>query len=324
MTIPSIRRFISHEKENQLSFSEEPISPLQDHEVLIQVEGIGINRGDLLQRKGLYPPPQDASPILGLEVSGTVVAVGDKASHLSSGDRVCALTHGGGYCDYTAVPAHQCFLIPDFMDTVSAAALPEAIFTVWHNVFQRCHLKAGESLLIHGGASGIGSMAIQIGKAFGAHVYTSAGTEEKCKFCIDLGAESAINYKNEDFCESLPGMDVILDMAGGDFINKNITLANNDGRICSIAFVRGSKAEVNFAKVLMKRLTLTASTLRAQSDSQKKKMAEEIRENVWPKVGHKEIKPIIDSIFPFKEAEAAHQYMASNEHMGKILLQVTH
>lgn len=312
------RRFVYINPDQSLSIAEEELPPLKNGEVLIKVQGIGINRGDLLQRKGLYPPPKDASPIMGLEVSGEIVG---------TGERVCALTHGAGYCDYTIVPTSQCLAVPENMDLVSASALPEAIFTVWHNVFQRCRLTAGETFLVHGGASGIGTMAIQMAKAFGATVYATAGTDDKCKACEQLGATKAINYKTHDFEKELRtleprGIDLILDMAGGDFIQKNINLAAEDGRICSIAFARGSKADINFAPVLMKRLTLTASTLRAQSLARKTQMAQEIRAHVWPKIESGQIKPVIDSVFAFEDVEKAHQRMMGGEHIGKILLRV--
>jgi putative PIG3 family NAD(P)H quinone oxidoreductase len=311
-------RYIHINPDLSLSIATKKLPPLKTDEVLIKVSGIGINRGDLLQRKGLYPPPLDASPILGLEVSGEIDGTGEK---------VCALTHGAGYCDYTIVPASQCLAVPNTIDIVSAAGLPEAVFTVWHNVFQRCQLRSGETFLVHGGASGIGTMAIQMACAFGATVYATAGSDEKCKACMQLGAKKAINYKSQDFEKVLntieaKGIDVILDMAGGDFIQKNINLAANDGRISSIAFVRGAKAEINFAPVLMKRLTLTASTLRAQSLARKIQMAKEIRALVWPKIESGEIKPVIDSVFAFEEVEKAHQRMNSGEHVGKILLRV--
>ena len=325
------RRYITINSDQSLSIATDTLAPLHGDEVLIKVCGIGINRGDLLQRKGLYPPPKDASPILGLEVSGEIVAVGSVVREWQVGDRVCALTHGAGYCDYTAVPASQCLPVPNNITLLEAAALPEAVFTVWHNVFERGHLKSGETFLVHGGASGIGTMAIQMAKAFGATVYATAGSDEKCKACEQLGASKAFNYKTLEHCGSdfekeihklAPrGVDAILDMAGGDFIAKNIALAAEDGRIVSIAFVRGAKAEINFAPVMMKRLTLTGSTLRAQSLARKAQMAEQIRQQVWPMSEAGQIKPVIDRVFAFEDVELAHQRMASGAHTGKILLQ---
>jgi len=321
------RRTIHINSNQSLSIATEALPPLKTDEVLIKVHGIGINRGDLLQRKGLYPPPQDASPIMGLEVSGEIIQTGSAVTAWKVGDKVCTLTHGAGYCDYTIVPASQCLPIPKNIDIVSAAALPEAVFTVWHNVFQRCQLKSGETFLVHGGASGIGTMAIQMAKAFGATVYATAGDDSKCKTCEQLGATKVINYKTQNFEKELralepKGVNVILDMAGGDFIQKNINLAAEDGRIVSIAFVRGMKAEINFANVLMKRLTLTASTLRAQSFERKAQMAKEIHAQVWPKIESGKIKPVIDQVFAFEDVEKAHQRMISGEHIGKILLQI--
>jgi len=326
------RRFIRINPDQSLSIATEQLPPLKADEVLIKVHGIGINRGDLLQRKGLYPPPQDASPIMGLEVSGEIIQIGNAVTAWNVNDRICTLTHGAGYCDYSIVPASQCLPVPSGISIVEAAALPEAIFTVWHNVFQRCQLKSGETFLVHGGASGIGSMAIQMAKAFGSTVYATAGDDIKCKTCEQLGATKAINYKTldlqkEDFETALralepKGINVILDMAGGDFIQKNINLAAEDGRIVAIAFVRGMKAEINFAPVLMKRLTLTASTLRAQSLERKAQMAKEIRAQVWPKIESGEIKPVIDSVCAFEYVEKAHQRMLCGEHIGKILLRV--
>ncbi len=321
--LPSSRRYISVSDDQSLAIATDKLPLPSEHEVLIQVHGIGINRGDLLQRKGLYPAPADASPILGLEVSGKIVATGNAVTRWKVGDRVCALTHGAGYCDYTVVPDHQCLPIPDNISTIEAAGLPEAVFTVWHNVFERCRLKAGENFLVHGGASGIGTLAIQMAKAAGAIVYASAGSDEKAAFCEQLGAQQGVNYNSEDFFAHLPAIDVILDMAGGDFIQKNIEHAAEDGRICSIAFVRGIKADINFASVLLKRLTLTASTLRAQSFARKAAMAQQIEQHIWPQIKTGEIKPIIDKTFVFEEVEAAHTYMQSGQHKGKILLSVS-
>jgi NADPH2:quinone reductase len=321
------RRYIHIEADQSLTLKSETLPPLKADEVLVKVSGIGINRGDLLQRKGLYPPPGDASPVLGLEVSGEIADMGPGITAWKAGDKICALTHGAGYGDYTIVPAALCLPVPKQMDLVSAAALPEALFTVWHNVFQRGQLKSGETLLVHGGASGIGSLAIQMASAFDARVYATAGSDDKCRACEKLGAIRAINYQQEDFEKTLKeleprGIDVILDMAGGDFIQKNIRLAAEDGRICSIAFVRGIKTEINFAPVLMKRLTLTASTLRAQSLARKAQMAREIHQHVWPRIETGMINPVIDSVFAFEEVEKAHQRMASGEHIGKILLRL--
>ncbi|MEH6357637.1 MAG: NAD(P)H-quinone oxidoreductase [Pseudomonadales bacterium] len=322
--LPERRQYIAINEDLTLSVAEEALPALKDDEVLIKVAGVGINRGDLLQVKGQYPPPADASPILGLEVSGEIIACGDAVTDWREGDAVCSLTHGAGYCNYTTVPASQLLAVPYGISLLEAAALPEALFTVWHNVFQRCQLKAGETLLVHGGSSGIGSLAIQMAKAMGAEVFVTAGSDEKCAFCIELGASKAVNYNTQDFLEELPAVDVILDMAGGDFIAKNIKLAAEDGRICSIAFARGFRAEINFIPVLMKRLMLTGSTLRAQSFEQKQVMASEIHDHILPAFADGRIKPVVDSVFDFSDAGKAHALMASGEHKGKILLEITH
>lgn len=322
--LPEKREYIDINEDQTLSVAEEVMPALKPDEVLIKVAGVGINRGDLLQVKGQYPPPADASSILGLEVSGEVVACGQDVTQWQLGDQVCALTHGAGYCNYTTVPASQCLPVPDSVSLTEAAALPEALFTVWHNVFQRCQLKAGEKLLIHGGSSGIGSLAILMARVMGAEVFVTAGSDEKCAFCIELGASKTVNYKTQDFLEELPPVDVILDMAGGDFIPKNIKLAAEDGRICSIAFARGYRAEINFIPVLMKRLLLTGSTLRAQSFAQKAVMADEIREHILPAFAEQQMYPVIDSVFDFADVAKAHARMTSGQHMGKIILKVTH
>ena len=322
--LPEKRQYIAINEDQTLSVAEETLPALKPDEVMIKVAGVGINRGDLLQVKGQYPPPADASPILGLEVSGEIVACGDAVTDWRVGDAVCSLTHGAGYCNYTAVLASQCLPIPEGVSLTEAAALPEALFTVWHNVFQRCQLKPGEKLLIHGGSSGIGSLAILMARTMGAEVFVTAGSDAKCQFCMNLGASRAINYNARDFLEELPPVDVILDMAGGDFIPKNIKLAAEDGRICSIAFARGYRAEINFIPVLMKRLLLTGSTLRAQSFAQKEKMAGEIIEHIFPAFADQRIRPVVDSVFNFADAGKAHARMASGEHMGKILLKVNH
>lgn len=324
MQLPEKRQYIAINEDLTLSVAEETLPTLKDDDVLIKVAGVGINRGDLLQVKGQYPPPADASPILGLEVSGEIVACGDVVTDWRVGDAVCSLTHGAGYCNYTAVPASQLLAVPYGISLLEAAALPEALFTVWHNVFQRCQLKEGEKLLIHGGSSGIGSLAIQMAKAMGAEVFVTAGSDEKCAFCIELGASKAVNYNTQDFLEELPAVDVILDMAGGDFIAKNIKLAADDGRLCSIAFARGYRAEINFIPVLMKRLMLTGSTLRAQSFEQKHVMAGEIHDHILPAFADGRIKPVVDSVFDFADVSKAHARMASGEHKGKVLLKVTH
>jgi len=295
-------------------------------EILIRVHAAGVNRADLLQRAGHYPPPEDASPILGLEVAGRVEAVGDAVADWHVGDRVCALTHGGGYAEYAVAPAGQCLPIPaDFSDT-EGAALPEALLTIWHNLYQRARLRRGEIVLIHGGASGMGTMGVMLCAALGAEVYTTAGTEEKCRALEARGARRAINYRTEDFEQALAELglanriDVTLDMIGGDYIQKNLNLAAPEGRIVNIAYMRGFKAEVNFAPLLLKRLTLTGSTLRAQTFAQKAVMVEEILAQAYPLLEHGSIRPVIDSTWPLEQVEAAHSRMQSGDHMGKIIL----
>ena len=302
------------------------VSAPRDGEVLIQVEAAGINRADLLQRRGLYPPPADASPILGLEVAGSVAAVGENCGEWRVGDRICALTHGGGYSEFAPAPVGQCLPVPDNYSTVEAAALPEALLTIWHNLYQRAELKSGEKVLIHGGASGMGTMGVMMASTLGADVYTTAGTRQKCDALEARGATRAINYREEDF-EAVLGelgvageIDVILDMIGGDYIQKNMNVAAAEARIVNIAYMSGFKSEVNFAPLLMKRLTLTGSTLRAQTFEQKAVMVEEITRVVYPHLDSGAIRPVIDSTFPLADAQKAHDRMESGEHMGKIIL----
>ncbi|MFU8763123.1 MAG: NAD(P)H-quinone oxidoreductase [Haliea sp.] len=297
-------------------------------ELLIEVAAAGVNRPDVMQRRGLYPAPPGASDLPGLEVAGTVAAVGAGVAGWQIGDRVCALTNGGGYAEYVTAPAGQCLPVPQGIDLVAAAGLPETCFTVWTNVFDRGRLQPGESLLVHGGSSGIGTTAIQIAHALGATVYATAGSDEKCTACVELGASWAVNYREEDFREVLDavtesaGVDVILDMVGGDYINRNIQLAAVDGRIVNIAYQAGFEATVNFVPVLLKRLTLSASTLRPQSTEAKAAIAASLRERVWPLLLQGTFKPVIAATFPLAEASAAHELMESSRHIGKIILRV--
>ena len=328
-TIPAQRRFVAvNPDDRSISIATETVPQPRPSEVLIKVSAAGLNRADLLQRQGLYPPPEDASPIMGLEVAGEVIAIGNDVDNWQVGDPICALTHGGGYADYTVAPAGQCLPIPANMSMVEAAGLPEAVLTVWHNLFQRCRLQAGERVLIHGGASGIGTLGIAICKALGAEVYTTAGSDEKCRALEALGASRAINYRSEDFEQVITALGlkdkihVILDIAGGDFIQKNINIAAPEGRIVYIAFIRGARAEVNFGPLLMKRLLLTGSTLRAQNFAQKKVMVQEIMQRVYPLLESGAVKPVVDRVFPLEQAEQAQDYMQSGEHMGKIILQM--
>jgi len=298
----------------------------QHGEVLIRVAAAGVNRPDVVQRKGLYPPPPDASSILGLEVAGEVDALGEGCRLWEKGDHVCALANGGGYADYVAVPETQCLPIPKGLDMEEAAALPETCFTVWSNVFDRAGLKTGESFLVHGGTSGIGTTAIQMAKAFGARVFTTAGSAEKCRVCKTLGAEIAVNYRTEDYVTVLKdatggaGVDVVLDMVGGEYISRNMALAAKDGRIVNIAFLQGSKVQIDFMPIMVKRLTVTGSTLRPRSPEVKADIARSLRRYVWPFIEDGRIKPLIDRTFPLAKAADAHRLMESNTHIGKIVL----
>ena len=284
-----------------------------------------MNRPDALQRAGLYAPPATASDLPGLEASGTVVAVGDGVAGLSAGDQVCALLPGGGYAEYVATPAAHCLPVPKGLSLKEAACLPETFFTVWSNVFTRGGLKAGERFLIHGGSSGIGTTAIQLANAFGARVFVTAGSDDKCAACVALGAEKAINYKDEDFVAVMKGeggADLILDMVGGDYIARNIKTLANDGRLVQIAFLQGAVTELNFAMMMMKRLTITGSTLRPQSDLAKARIAQDLREQVWPLIEVGKVAPVIDSTFELADAMGAHTRMESSGHIGKIVLTV--
>lgn len=295
-------------------------------EVLIKVEAAGVNRPDVMQRKGLYPPPPGASELPGLEVSGTIATVGRGVSRFKEGDEVCALVHGGGYAEYVKVSEKTCLPAPKGLSLKEAAGLPETFFTVWTNVFERGNLQPGETLLIHGGSSGIGTTAIMMAKAMGNTVYATAGSADKCKACEDLGAKRGINYMEEDYVAVLKedtgkkGADVILDMVGGDYIERNMKAAAHGGRIVNIAFLNGPTAEVNFGLMLVKHLTLTGSTLRPRSDDEKGRIAAALQEKIWPLIEKGEIKPVIHAEFPLAEAEKAHEMMESSSHIGKILL----
>ncbi|MBC7906944.1 MAG: NAD(P)H-quinone oxidoreductase [Rhodospirillaceae bacterium] len=296
-------------------------------QVVIKVAAAGINRPDVLQRAGAYPAPPGASDLPGLEVAGTIAALGEGVTAWAVGDAVCALAAGGGYAQYVAVDARHCLAVPKGLDMVQAAALPETAFTVWHNVFERGQLKAGERVLIHGGAGGIGTTAIQMAKGLGATVFTTAGGGAKCKACVELGADRAIDYTTEDFVEVIKaetkgGVNVILDMIGGDYIARNVRALAADGRLVSIAFLKGSTAEINFMPVMLKRLTLTGSTLRPQSDDAKARMAASLREKVWPLVESGKIRPVVHATFPLADAAQAHRLMEANTHIGKIVLVV--
>jgi putative PIG3 family NAD(P)H quinone oxidoreductase len=297
-------------------------------EVLIKVAAAGVNRPDVLQRIGAYPPPPGASEIPGLEIAGEVVALGEGASLWKTGDKVCALVAGGGYAEYCCVHETNALPVPDGLTMAEAAGVPETFFTVWTNVFERGALKPGESLLVHGGSSGIGTTAIQIASQLGSTVYTTAGSADKCAACEELGAERAINYREEDFVEVLKqatgkkGVDVILDMVGGDYIQRNIKAAARDGRIVNIAFLNGSKAEVDFMMVMLKRLTLTGSTLRIRPIADKAAIASALKKTVWPLIEAGKVKPQLFKTFPLAQADKAHALMETSAHIGKIVLEV--
>lgn len=318
----------SHGKPEVMRIAEGPAPSAGPGEVLIKVAAAGVNRPDVAQRQGMYPPPPDASPILGLEVAGEVLELGEGADETLLHTQVCALVNGGGYAEYVTAPAGQCLPVPNGLTVTEAAALPETFFTVWTNVFDRAKLQVGESILVHGGSSGIGSTAIQLAKQFGARVFTTAGSEEKCAFCRSLGADIAINYRDQDFVEVIQketdskGVDVILDMVGGDYIPRNIQAAAMDGRIVSIAFLGGPKATVSFAPMMLKRLTLTGSTLRPRTAEAKAAIANSLREKVWPLIEAGKIKPYIAAEFAFENVVEAHKLMESSQHMGKIVLKL--
>jgi NADPH2:quinone reductase len=301
---------------------ERPVPVPGPGEVLIQVAAAGMNRADILQRKGLHPPPSGASDLPGLEVSGTIMAVGSGISESMIGECVCALLSGGGYAEYATAPADLCFPVPDHLDLVSSAGLPEALFTVTKNVFMIGQLRPDEHLLIHGGSSGIGTLAIQMAKSIGARVSVTAGTEEKCVVCLGLGADRAINYKESDFVEHLKDdpVDVVLDMVGGEYIKRDFVLMKSGGRHISIAYLGGSTAELDIPAMMRKRLTVTGSTLRHDTDDEKSVYADMIREVFWPDIVAEKIKPFVHATYPLIEALKAHEAFEEGHHAGKILL----
>lgn len=307
---------------------QRPVPLPGEGEILIRVKAAGVNRPDVHQRRGTYPPPPGASDLPGLEAAGEVAAVGSGVKRWRIGDQVTALTPGGGYAQYCLVHESNALPIPHGFTFTEAAALPETFFTVWHNVFERGGLKAGETLLVHGGSSGIGTTAIQLATAFGAKVIVTAGSPEKCEACLKLGAVRAINYRQEDFVLAVKeatggaGADVILDMVGGDYVDRNYAAGAEDGRIVQIALLSGAKAEANFAKLMMKRLTHTGSTLRPRSVAFKARIAAELETRVWPLLASRKISPVMDMIFPLREAWRAHQRMEAGAHIGKIVLDV--
>ncbi len=303
-----------------------PLPTLREGEVLVAVEAAGVNRPDVFQRKGLYPPPKDASDLPGLEVSGRIASLGDNVDGLAVGDAICALTPGGGYAGYVAVPAGHCLPVPNGLSMIEAAAIPETVFTVWHNVFQRGGLTEGETFLVHGGTSGIGTIALQLAKAFGARPFATAGSVDKCRAAEELGAERCVDYKTDDFVDVLQeatggdGIDLILDMVGGNYAPRNHKLAAVDGRIVQIATLGGAKQEIDLSVLMRKRLTHTGSTLRPRSNAFKTGLAKELHEKVWPLIEAGKVRPLIDRTFALDEAATAHRWMEQGDHIGKIVL----
>jgi NADPH:quinone reductase len=310
-----------------LATTTRPVPTPGPGDVLIRIQAAGVNRPDCIQRLGHYAPPEGVTDIPGLEVAGEIAALGADVTGLSVGERVCALVAGGGYAEYVAAPAVHVLPVPANLSIIEAAALPETFMTVWTNVFERAALNAGETFLVHGGSSGIGTTAIQLAATLGARVMTTAGSAEKCQACLDLGAERAVNYREEDFVDVAKdfgkgGIDVILDMVGGDYIQRNIKAAAPDGRIVNIAFLQGAKVEVNFMPLMLKRLTLTGSTLRSQSIARKADIVRQLKTTVWPLLEAGRIKPVIFETLPLRDAAAAHTLMESSRHIGKIMLHV--
>ena len=294
-------------------------------QVLIRVHAAGVNRPDLIQRAGLYPPPPGAPETLGLEVAGEIEAVGDAVTRWKAGDRVCALLPGGGYAEYAIAHEGSCMPLPEPLIYVEAAGLPETVLTVWNNVFHMAQLKPNETLLIHGGASGIGTTAIQLATNWGTKVYATAGTEEKCRLCETLGAKRGINYRTEDFetvLREAGGVDVVLDMVGKPYFEKNLSILNDLGRLTYIAFLQGSRIEGDFTRLMLKRISVSGSTLRIRTDAHKAMLAEGVVKNVWPWIAAGSFRPQVSGVFPLSEAEAAHAQMGAADHAGKIILQV--
>ena len=311
-----------------LHMVEGPLPQAKAGEVLVEVAYAGVNRPDCLQRAGAYPPPADASPVPGLEIAGRVAALGDGVTQWKIGDEVCALTPGGGYAQYCTTPAGFCLPLPPGLSMREAACVPETYFTVWYNLFERIRFDAGESVLIHGGTSGIGLTAIQLCKAFGATVFTTAGSDDKVAFCRAMGAEHALNYKTQDWAAELwkltgkKGVNVVLDMVGGDYVQKNLRSLASDGRMSQIAFLQSSVVEIDMRLIMMKRLVVTGSTLRASPSSRKVALAQALREKVWPLFGEGKLKVVIAQTYPLAEAAKAHALMESGTLIGKIALEV--
>lgn len=312
----------------QLKTAVRPIPQPGEGEVLVRVEAAGVNRPDVMQRQGRYPPPPGASDLPGMEIAGEIVALGAKVSGLSVGDRITSLLPGGGYAAYAIAAAPLCMPIPTGLSMVEAAAIPETYMTVWTNLFERGGCKSGDTVLIHGGTSGIGTTAIQLAKAWGARVYATAGTEKKARACEALGAVRGIDYKTEDFVEVMraetkgQGVDITLDMVAGSYVQRNLDIAAVEGRVVTISLLGGSRAEINMGMVLIKRLTLTGSTLRSRSVAQKAAVADAVRKNVWPLLAAGKVRPVIFATFPLAEASEAHRLMETSNHIGKIVLTI--
>lgn len=312
---------------DKLTLVEGPVPMPREHEVLIRVAAAGVNRPDIAQREGRYPPPPGASPIMGLEVAGTVVAVGP-GSQWRVGDEVCALAPGGGYATYCRVPDLQCLPLPKNVSVEASAGIPETFFTVWANVFQIGQLKAGESILIHGGTSGIGTTAIQLAKAFGATAYATAGSDEKCQACLDLGAAAAINYRTQDFAEEIKrltdgqGVNVVLDIIGAPYTTRNMNSLAPRGRLLLVSTQQGANVEINLSTIMQKRLTITGSTMRPRTVEDKGVIARELHEHVWPLLESGQVHVPVDRVFPMEQVAEAHRYLESSQHVGKIILRV--
>jgi NADPH:quinone reductase len=332
MSLPATMRHVDlsgHGGPEVMRFVEGPLPVPRPGEILVKVEAAGVNRPDVAQRQGAYPPPKDASPVLGLEIAGEIVGLGTGVTDFQIGDRVCALANGGGYAEYCAVPASQALPFPKGYDAVKAAALPETFFTVWANLFQMAGLTEGETVLIHGGSSGIGTTAIQLAKAFGATVFTTAGSAEKCAACMDLGATRAINYKAEDFVEIVKeetggkGADVVLDMIGAAYFDRNLQALAKDGCLSIIAFLGGSTVEkASLAPIMVKRLTVTGSTMRPRTAEEKRAIRDDLATEVWPRLERGEVAPVIHQVMPFEDVIEAHRLMESSAHIGKIVLKL--
>lgn len=331
MSLPTQMRFIdlpSFGAPEVMRIATGPLPIPGEGQLLVRTEAIGVNRPDVAQRQGTYPPPKDASPVLGLEMAGEIVAVGAGVRDFAVGDKVCGLTNGGAYAEYCLLPAGQALRFPKGYDAVKAAALPENYFTVWANMFQMAGLTEGEKVLVHGGSSGIGTTAIQLARAFGAEVYATAGSQEKCDACVRLGAKRAINYKTEDFAEVIKtetghGVDIILDMIGAAYFERNVASLAKDGCLSIIAFLGGAVVEkVDLAPIMVKRLTITGSTLRPRTPEEKRAIRDDLLSQVWPLLEEGKLAPIIDTVVPFEDVAKAHRLMETSGHIGKIMLRI--